>query len=334
MVKVKILVVTYRRSHLLRRALESVRAQTLPEWSCLVLNDDPADTGPAELVRQFGDPRITMFKPQMRRGPARAFNEAFRMDGCEFGSLLEDDNWWEPQFLQTMIAALEQRPAIDLACANERLWKEEGDGSWKNTSRTAWSDFSSRLYSTSIAEACGSAKICNSSMLWRQRVAWSFHTPDDIPVDVTEHFRERVIHQPILLVGQPLVNFAITLTTSRDQTGVKWGEYKVLLIGSCFASLLGNRRYHLAKELFHHHKGKCSPQVTSLLMTALAIREARVLLAHASLAQRTKFVASLVRHPSTLPKLLSIRQRHERHWNFLMDSPLNHRFAESESFSQ
>jgi hypothetical protein len=330
MARVKILVVTYRRPHLLRRALESIRVQSFSDWSCSVLNDDPDDPGPLEIVEQFHDQRIRMFEPQIRRGPARAFNEAFRLEGCEFCSLLEDDNWWEPEFLHTMIAALEQRPAVHLACSNERLWREESDGCWKDTSRTVWGDFSSRLYSTNPVDACGSAKICNSSMLWRQRAAVSFQTPDDIPVDVTEHFRERVIPQPILLLGRPLANFAITQTTNREQTGTKWGEYQVLLTGSCFASLKRHRRCRLAKELFCSQRGECSPRVTTLLMTGLAIPEARVLLKQANLAQAMRMCASLLRRASTLPRLLTTRRRHGAHWKFLIDSPLNRRFAESD----
>jgi len=331
MAKVKILLVTFRRPHLLRRALESLRSQSLNDWSCFVLNDDPSDVRPIEVVKECGDSRIRMFEPQIRRGPARAFNEAFCLRGCEYCSLLEDDNWWEPQFLEVMTAELEKRPSVALACSNECVWKEEDDGSWSDTSRTVWSDFATRTYSTSVREACGSAKICNSSMLWRQALGGRFLTPDDIPVDVTEHFRERTIPQPILLVGRPLANFAITQHTNRDRGGVRWGDYQVLLIGSCFASLKKTERLDLAKELFRSERGLSSPRVTSYLSTALAVPEARTLFAQANAFQLCKFLASLVLRPYVLPRLLSIRGRYQQHWRFLVDSPLNRKFADGVS---
>src|SRR5882757_6155842 len=102
---VRIHVVTYRRPVLLERALLSLIAQTHQDWSAEVLNDDPGDERVGEIIARLGDPRIRLSSPAVRRGGTANFNHAFRPLAEPFASILEDDNWWEPAFLSTMLAA-------------------------------------------------------------------------------------------------------------------------------------------------------------------------------------------------------------------------------------
>jgi len=325
---IAIFVVTYRRPHLLRRALESVRAQTRSDWQVRVVNDDPEDDRVARLIAELNDARIVLFQPVRKRGAAGSFNEAFRAQDCDFATLLEDDNWWEPGFLETMITTLEANPSIDVACMNERIWKEQPDGSWTDTGQVIWSAKEDEPYSTTIAIACGSAKLCNSSLLFRRKGKPAWTTPDDIPVDVTEHFRERVLPQPFLLVAKPLVNYAETLATNRDTSGSRWGQYQCLLIGSCFASLPAKLRPRMAQTLFRDIGKNPSPRATALLIAALACSEARALLGGASFRQLVKLVLTIGRRPVQMLSLLQAKKRLTAHWQFLLDSPWNRRLAE------
>src|SRR5437763_1484594 len=104
--KVRVYVVTYRRPRLLERALRNLIQQTQPSWIAEVLNDDPQDAQVAQLIQSLGDSRINL-SPQIRhRGATGNFNYAFQSVAEPYGSILEDDNWWEPQYLQTMLNAL------------------------------------------------------------------------------------------------------------------------------------------------------------------------------------------------------------------------------------
>src|SRR5687768_20382 len=93
---VRVYLFTYRRNHLLPRALDSLLAQTHRGWVCELHNDDPNDPFPGELVARINDPRITYVRHETNLGPTRTFNHAFRPVAEPFVSLLEDDNWWEP----------------------------------------------------------------------------------------------------------------------------------------------------------------------------------------------------------------------------------------------
>ena len=50
MAKVRVYLLTYRRNHLLPRALKSLLAQSFTDWVCELHNDDPADLFPARLA--------------------------------------------------------------------------------------------------------------------------------------------------------------------------------------------------------------------------------------------------------------------------------------------
>jgi hypothetical protein len=327
---VAIYVITYRRPRLLERALRSLIEQTEARWICRVVNDDPCDGRVSRIIEDTGDSRIELFRPTEHRGGAANFNLAFRENECRFASILEDDNWWEPTFLAEMLNALRLNPGVELAVGNEKVWREQTDGQWIGTGATVWVETEGTSEWTSPFEfACGSAKLCNSSMLFRTANSGSWQTPDDIPVDVTEHFRERCVPQPILLVHKPLVNYAETLATHRSVKGTTWSDYQCLLIGSCFHSLPRDFRTEQAMAIWRQIGLKPSPRATTLLTAAIAIPEARSLWATASIFQRLRLVATTLRRFVSCVSTIAARRRLSAHWRFLCDSTYNRRISET-----
>lgn len=316
-------VVTYRRAHLLRRALASVCAQTYTNWRCFVINDDPKDQEPIHLIESLEDPRVFVHEPVEKRGATASFNEVFGFKSCDYVSLLEDDNWWEPTFLATMVDAFYDFPDAVVAVGNEKIVEELEDGSWRDSNRILWPHRNIMSYVTTAEAACGTAKICNSSMLVRRGELNPWYTPQDLPVDVTEHFRERVIPQPLLLVGVPLVNFAVTLQTNRDVRGRCWSDYQMLLIGSVFVSCPSEEREELARRLLRESHGRPSPRVASLLATGLSFREARCIWKYVTIEQVFRFALTLARRWWRIHQVFSVRRRLVSHLDWLLKSPLN-----------
>ncbi len=289
------------------------------------MNDDPEDLQVANVINKFSDSRLSLFQPVKKRGAAGSFNLAFGASNCDFSSLLEDDNWWEPHFLERMLAALNSNPNVDIAVANERLWRESLSGEWINTDRTIWPDGPDQLFTTPVDLACGSSKLCNSSMLVRRLNRTPFLTPRDIPVDVTEHFRERCVSQPILLVCEPLVNYAETQHTNRQKDGILWGAYQALLIASCFHSLVPPSRVRLAQRLVSTEAGRPSPRITTLATTALFFPEVRAVWSCLNWRQLVRTLISWTwRFQSLLLLGKFIRSTTgKRHFDFLVNSPYN-----------
>jgi hypothetical protein len=321
--------VTHRRHSLLKRALASVCNQTHKTVRVYVVNDDPKDDAVAKIVLDFRDERLRLFKPVAKRGVAANFNLVFREAQADYVSLLEDDNWWERNFLERQIEILERYPEAPLVVANERVWRECSDRSWENTGKTIWPFQDVRFHTFSLGEIAGSARICNSSLLVRVDRAEPLLTPEAIPPDVTEHFRDRLLPRTIPLNGAPLVNFGQTLTTARD-SGERWSIYQVLLVGSVFAALPAAARGPFASRLWHDVLSG-SPRATTLVQTGLAIREARSLLASARRGALVRAAISIARHPGALLRLASERQTLKKDFDFLVSAPLTRQLAQMEA---
>ena len=326
---IAVYIVTCRRHAMLRRAISSVVNQTHASIVVKVVNDDPADEMVAQIVREFGDNRISLFVPIEKRGPTRNFNLVFEERDADYVSLLEDDNWWEANFLEEQLRALERHSGAPLVIGNERIWQELPDGSWRDTGQTIWPFRDLRMHNLRVEEICGSALICDSSMLIRVGSAAELRIPDIIPVDVSEHFRERLLAPALLLNGRPLVNYASTLQTARTK-GDTWGAFQCLLIGSVFVGARGNAaRERLAGKLWNDCASSTSPRAVSLVATGVAFREARALLRGAPVRAFVRFGMWLARRPSQLPRLLSIRTRFANELLFLINAPLTRHAAEA-----
>jgi glycosyltransferase involved in cell wall biosynthesis len=318
-IQVKIYVITYKRPVLLKRALNSLVSQTHQNWVAEVINDDPGDPGVGELIRLLADSRISLSEPSVKRGGTSNFNYAFKGSDHLFSGILEDDNWYEPGFIEIMLKALMENAPIKIAVANENIWREEADGSWTDTARTIWQETSGcRLYYFQVKDKCGSAKICNSSMLWRTGESSQWLTPEDLPIDVTEHFRERVLPHPILLVNEPLVNYAQTIHTNRSN-GLAWSCYQVLLISSVFICINIDHKEKLADILWAQARTVNRQFKTTLLHTALSHTGAFVLLKKAKIAELFRYALTWVKNPVACFRIVKSHQHYRTHWDFLLN---------------
>jgi len=323
---IRVHVVTYRRPVLLERALRSLIAQTRTDWVAEVLNDAPDDPRPAELVSRLDDHRIVMGESLPGRGGAFQFNRAFRAMDEPYSSILEDDNWWDPAFLECMTTAMEQFPEVGLVCGNERIWREEPGGGWTDTGTTIWPEGTApELFPWRDLDKCGGAKLCNSSMLFRTRHAGAWRTPNCIPIDVTEHFRERIVPHPFLLHPRVLVNYAETLATGRARGPGLWGEYQVLLLTSLFSSVAPSGRSALARALWERARREQPQSITVLLGASLAHPSCRMLGAFASIPEVLRFALSSLRHPVAVFRTLTAHKRHSEAWKFLTDTTARNR---------
>jgi hypothetical protein len=315
---VRITVITFRRPHLLDRALRSIQTQVLPYWTAEVVNDDPADPEPARLVARLGDPRIAMVEPAVHRGGSANLNFAFRPGPSPYASVLEDDNWWEPDFLSTLVPLLEARPDIALVVANQRVWQEQEDGTWRRTDSTIRPD-GDRLWEFSLhaQDKCGRSVLSNSAMLFRPGAVADWSTPDGLPVDVTEHYRERLVPHPILMCDRVVGNFAETRATNRSGDPMVWSAHQVLLVASVFATLPPGARPALARTLLDDARRRQSHDLTTLLLAGLTVREARALWQFARPFEKLKLGAHLAWHRGRWRRYQSICADHAAEWVFL-----------------
>jgi len=129
----------FERPSLLRRAINSLRAQIYPHWVAQV-SDDSRSSSVRELVEQIRDPRIVYEHNTNVLGAAHNIDKCFTpvaRQGGDYGCLLEDDNFWMPGFLQRVANCLE-RSQWDLILANQRIYDESSGNFDDGTTRGDW----------------------------------------------------------------------------------------------------------------------------------------------------------------------------------------------------
>jgi len=106
-----------------RRAAESIVAQTYPHWRLVIVNDgDPQP--PWRWLDHLDDPRIIRFDLTENRG--RYFVDAVIFEACkpDLWALQDADDWSEPRRFETLVPL-----AAEHGCAQAPVWK------WRNGRR-------------------------------------------------------------------------------------------------------------------------------------------------------------------------------------------------------
>ena len=294
---VRVFVPTYRRSRLLARALDSLRAQTMLRWVCDIHNDDPSDSGPQELVQHLDDPRIRLIVHQANLGATATFNLFYRATAEPYYALLEDDNWWAPTFLEQMLKAMEQYPSVTLAWSNQCVWTEREDGTWEDSGRCVNprdDSASARLVPWGDPRTALGAIHSHGSMLVRSRAGESFVTPP-IPATGVEAFRERLIAHPLLYVPEALGYFAVTRVTVRLGEQASWMALQAGLLISYAEKCCSNQADF--EKLWRYYSVQRPAPADIFLIAALWSKECRRFLACLGIVDIVRSLAGMARHP-------------------------------------
>jgi glycosyltransferase involved in cell wall biosynthesis len=115
MARVSIITRTMDRPVLLARTLDSLLAQTFTDWELVIINggteaglEVSLSSRRERLGSRLKIEAYTNPKPGMRGAP---LNHGVRHSTGELVTILDDDDTWEPQFLETMVRALDSAPA-------------------------------------------------------------------------------------------------------------------------------------------------------------------------------------------------------------------------------
>jgi glycosyltransferase involved in cell wall biosynthesis len=144
MPKVTIIIPLYNKAAYIKRALDSVLAQTFTDFELLVIDDGSTDGG-GEIVHRCGDARVRLIR-QENAGPAHARNRGIDEAGGELVAFLDADDEWTPRYLEHSLATLESA-GPEVACVSsgyllypggrstQPMWRERGlrDGVYRVT---------------------------------------------------------------------------------------------------------------------------------------------------------------------------------------------------------
>jgi glycosyltransferase involved in cell wall biosynthesis len=111
--KVSVVIPVLNRPVAIRRAIESVLAQTLQDFEVIVVDDGSTD-GTVAAVQSFADRRIRLIRHDRRRGGSAARNTGIRASSAPYVAFLDSDDEWLPTKLERQLEVFE-RSDEDLA---------------------------------------------------------------------------------------------------------------------------------------------------------------------------------------------------------------------------
>ena len=97
---ITIIIPTYNRCRLLKKALESVWKQTIQEEKEIIIVDDASTDETQQYVEQELKGRVIYIRNPENKGACYSRNEGLKRASGECIAFLDSDNYWEPEFLQ------------------------------------------------------------------------------------------------------------------------------------------------------------------------------------------------------------------------------------------
>ncbi|MEG3437051.1 glycosyltransferase [Pannus brasiliensis CCIBt3594] len=125
MPKVSVCIPTYNRADYLVYSINSVLAQTYPDFELIVCDDGSIDRTP-EMMAGYTDPRIRYLRHPKNIGRSLNMKSGFEAATGEYFIKFDDDDGLTPEFLARTVAVLDRDPTVDFVCSDH--WIIDRDG--------------------------------------------------------------------------------------------------------------------------------------------------------------------------------------------------------------
>ena len=108
---VSVVMLTYKRADILPQAIESILAQTNPDFELIILNDGSPDNTD-EVVKKYKDKRIRYYKNEQNKGIAYSRNRVASLARGKYIMIMDDDDISLPERIEKQVQYLETHPDI------------------------------------------------------------------------------------------------------------------------------------------------------------------------------------------------------------------------------
>jgi len=119
---ISVIIPTYNRAQRLRKAINSVFAQSHQNFEVIVV-DDGSDDNTVELIENYKSDIV--YIRQENRGPAAARNRGIEKARYKLLAFLDSDDWFAENKLEVQLKAMEQNPSHLISHTNE-TWYRNG----------------------------------------------------------------------------------------------------------------------------------------------------------------------------------------------------------------
>ena len=97
---ISVVIPTYNRAHLIGETLDSIMAQTYPDWECIIIDDHSTDsTDDIINTYLFKDPRFSYYKKpkQLPKGPSASRNYGLTKASGDYINWFDSDDLMHPE---------------------------------------------------------------------------------------------------------------------------------------------------------------------------------------------------------------------------------------------
>ena len=118
---VSVVMPCYNGADFISETIDSVLAQTYENWELLIIDDGSSDNS-LEIVKSYAatDPRIRPIS-QANAGSAAARNNGIKQARGQYIALLDSDDLWLPEFLESQITFMKSKNAYCVCSSYERI---------------------------------------------------------------------------------------------------------------------------------------------------------------------------------------------------------------------
>jgi glycosyltransferase involved in cell wall biosynthesis len=124
--RVTVVIPTYNRARFLPTAIDSVLAQTYPDFALLIADNASDDPTPAVLER-YDDPRISYVRRPENLGITANHNLALEEVESEYCLIVPDDDVLFPSILERTVSVLDENPRAGMVHARFQVLAEDGE---------------------------------------------------------------------------------------------------------------------------------------------------------------------------------------------------------------
>lgn len=174
---VSIIIPTYNRLDYLKEAIQSAVRQTYSHLEIIVA-DDCSPQSPQALIDSFQDSRILLHRNTTNLGNGPNIATAFELAQGEYVASLNDDDYWHPSFIETLIQPLEADPELAIAFCDHHIVNADGSpnqaASDENSQRWQRDRLAAGKHRPFITQALvhQSVSPASSALLRRSAIAW------------------------------------------------------------------------------------------------------------------------------------------------------------------
>ena len=133
---VTVIVTVYNRTRYLKQAVQSVLAQSFRSFEIIVTADSANDEIRA-ICESFENPALRYRRNAVTLGVALNLRAALAEARGRYIAVLNDDDVWQPEFLEKLVAPLEQDSGRVLAFSDHWVMSEDGEIDEAQTERTS-----------------------------------------------------------------------------------------------------------------------------------------------------------------------------------------------------